>query len=132
MDGLKWILAGMVILLAAVGILWLTIGGLATGIVFGAVALLVIIVATFVFASWWSARLMERGAHIALQSQISDDRRDVIQIKALTDLTQAALKIGQQQATQRQADYPALMPPNGQITDGEFKIAGLDDDEPIQ
>jgi hypothetical protein len=75
---------------------------------------------------------MERGAHIALQSQISDDRRDVIQIKALTDLTQAALKIGQQQATQRQADYPALMPPNGQITDGEFKIAGLDDDEPIQ
>jgi hypothetical protein len=130
-NEMKSIIAGLTLTTAAVGVLWLTIGGVAVGIIFAASLALVIAVVSFVFGSRWMKSAMEAGAQIALAAQVSDDKRDVIQIKALTDLTQAALKIGQQQATQHQTDYPALMSP-ADVIDGRFVIAGLDDDQPAQ
>jgi hypothetical protein len=46
-----------------------------------------LVVTTAVVVSWWSATLMERGANIALTATVSDDRRDVAMINALTKLT---------------------------------------------
>ena len=48
--------------------------------------LLLIIVTTAAGVSWWSASLMERGANIALNAQISDDRRDVQLLKTTSDM----------------------------------------------
>jgi len=45
-----------------------------------------IVVTTAVVVSWWSATLMERGAQIALTAQVSDDKRDIAQIRAVGDL----------------------------------------------
>jgi len=48
----------------------------------------IVIVTTAVVVSWWSARLMERGAQIALVAQTSDDKRDVAMIGALSKLAE--------------------------------------------
>jgi len=46
-----------------------------------------LVVATAVVVSWWSATLMERGANIALTATVSDDRRDVAMINAVSKMT---------------------------------------------
>lgn len=46
-----------------------------------------LVVTTAVVVSWWSASLMERGANIALTATVSDDRRDVAMINAITKMT---------------------------------------------
>jgi len=46
-----------------------------------------LVVTTAVVVSWWSANLMERGANIALTATVSDDKRDIAMIGALTKLT---------------------------------------------
>jgi len=46
-----------------------------------------LVVTTAVVVSWWSATLMERGANIALTATVSDDRRDVAMINAITRMT---------------------------------------------
>ena len=46
-----------------------------------------LVVTTAVVVSWWSAMLMERGANIALTATVSDDRRDVAMINAITKMT---------------------------------------------
>jgi hypothetical protein len=46
-----------------------------------------LVVTTAVVVSWWSATLMERGANIALTATVSDDRRDVAMINAITKMT---------------------------------------------
>jgi len=47
----------------------------------------IVIVTTAVVVSWWSAKLMERGAQIALVAQTSDDKRDVAMINAVSKLS---------------------------------------------
>lgn len=64
-----------------------------------------LVVTTAVVVSWWSARLMERGAEIALSAQVSDDKRDVAMIKGITTLTQMV-------ARQTQSELPALPLPS--------------------
>jgi hypothetical protein len=49
--------------------------------------LCLLVVTTAVVVSWWSASLMERGANIALTATVSDDRRDVAMINAITKMT---------------------------------------------
>jgi len=46
-----------------------------------------LVATTAVVVSWWSAALMERGANIALTATVSDDRRDVAMINAITKMT---------------------------------------------
>ena len=46
-----------------------------------------LVVTTAVVVSWWSATLMERGANIALTATVSDDRRDVAMINAVSKMT---------------------------------------------
>lgn len=65
--------------------------------------LLFIIVATAAVASWWSAGLMERGANIALNAQVSDDKRDVQLLKTTGDMMRTW--------QQAQSDLPALPMP---------------------
>ncbi len=65
--------------------------------------LILIIMTTAVGVSWWSANLMERGANIALNAQISDDKRDVQLLKTTGDM----MKMWQQ----TQSDLPALPMP---------------------
>lgn len=84
------VLGGVTLLatLATIG-LWLFGQHVAAAIVgtatlFGWLALFGVVIAVVV--SWWSASLMERGAHIALVAQTSDDKRDVAMIGAVSKL----------------------------------------------
>lgn len=85
-----------------------------------------IIVTTAVIVSWWSAKLMERGAEIALSAQVSDDKRDVAMIKGITTLTQMV-------ARQIPNELPALplpdqqgdwLPKLNEFTEAEFEEIG--------
>lgn len=46
-----------------------------------------LVVTTAVVVSWWSASLMERGANIALIATVSDDKRDIAMINAVSKMT---------------------------------------------
>lgn len=62
--------------------------------------LALLVVGTVAVTSWWSASLMERGAKLALQSQESDDRRDIAMMGAVTQVARmvSTLRSGQQPA----------------------------------
>lgn len=73
---------------------------------FACLALLV--AATAVVVSWWSATLMQRGATLSLRSQESDDRRDVAQIRAIGALATTLLR----QARPEQPALPLISSPS--------------------
>lgn len=76
--------------------------------------------------SGWTARLMERGAGIALQAQVSDDKRDIALIRNIVGAGKALARPGVG------SQYPAL-PASGDsfnVTDyadlDGLEIEGLD------
>lgn len=92
----------LVATLAAI-ILW-GLGHRVTGAVVGMTTillwLLIIIITTAAGVSWWSAFLMERGANIALNAQISDDKRDIQLLRTSGDMAKVWRQV--------QSDLPAL------------------------
>ena len=70
-----------------------------------AIAMIVFVTAlvSFVAASAWAALLLRAGAQIAVQSQESDDKRDIAQAKVAIELIKAM--------RQMQGQYPALPEP---------------------
>ena len=86
------------------------------------VALLIV---AFGLGCWWSGKLMERGATLALQARGSDDRRETMQINALASLMKEAVKSGQA-VGQPTLPYPRL--PLEEVVEANFTIAGLDDE----
>ena len=132
---------------ALIALLWYTFGAVAVLAVIGAFLGLGVLLAVFSLGSLWTKRTMEAGANIALQAQISDDKRDTIQTKALTDLMKAALSLKGQMVDPSQLDefqrwkvetsggsgQRAL--PAGRRTlieevfDGDFRIEGGDQNE---
>lgn len=114
------------------GALWYAIGGIALAISLGALVLILIIIGSVALGSWWSARLMERGAKIALIAQTSDDRRDIAQIGSLSGLLRDWTKLVKDQVQVEQPQYPALPGPqnngnNSDAIEGEFRIKGFDE-----
>jgi hypothetical protein len=113
--------------------LWHLVGGVALAIACGAIVLIILILSAFAMGSWWSGQLIERGAAIALKAQLSDDRRDIIQVNALTSLVKETLKIRESLPAQNR--YPTLSLPSIAPVQGEsvfrtsFVIEGLDEEE---
>ncbi len=128
---MKYIAITIAVLAAILGAVWASAGGVALAVGLGVLLLMALVFAGFGLGSWWSARLMQAGASIALTAQTSDDNRDRAQIGALAGLVKETLKItGRSQAP---TQYPQLSipPPADNIPDADFTVSGLDDD-PIQ
>ena len=128
---MKYVAITLAAVAAILGAVWASVGGVALGIGIGMLTFIAVIFAAFGLGSWWSARLMQAGANIALTAQTSDDNRDRAQIGALAGLVKETLKItGRSQAP---TQYPQLSipPPVDNIPDADFTVSGLDDD-PIQ
>ena len=129
----------------AVTLLWVAVGGVILTIAVGVLVLVIALLGAFGLGSWWSSRLLEQGARIALEAQLSDDRRDTIQVKALTGLMRDTLKA--RNGSPQTAQYPALTfgtqpestnaqrpadaqyPLDIQPIDASFTVSGLDDEE---
>jgi Zn-dependent protease with chaperone function len=123
---MKSIIALIVALSLIVGALWLTLGGVALAIAIGVILFIVVIFLAFAFGSWWSSKLMTQGAKIALQAQQSDDRRDTVQINALSGLVKEVLKVRGLPAEANH--YPAL-PANSDTVEAAFIVSGLEDED---
>ena len=130
---MKSTMIGLLTIGLIVGILWAVLGGTALAIAFGVTVLVLIILSAFGLGSWWSSRLIEQGAAIALKAQGSDDRRDVVQMNALAGLVKETLKIRGSLPTSN--PYPAL-PFRQEDTEWRqqsfktsFIIEGLDEEE---
>lgn len=104
--------------------LWLTIGGTALAIATGAIVFVSAIFGAFALGSWWSAKLMREGAEIALQAQISDDKRDSVLIR---EIGQLARKFSERPQLSS-GDYPLLPFGESETVEADFTIAGLDED----
>lgn len=122
---MKYLMIGLILVNLLMGLLWYAFGGLVLAVILVTLILVALLIATFALGSWWSSKLMERGARIALQAQTSDDRRDSLQINALTGLVKETLRIRSNQ--NNGLSYPSL--PFGEETvDASFTIAGLEDE----
>jgi hypothetical protein len=120
-----------VAIVAIFGVLWATIGGAAMAILFAAVFWLASVVLAYALGRGHEAEAMKRGAEVALRAQVSDDRRDMAQMGAIVRIIKEVGPLVRQmdRGSTGQADYPALMPPPpGAFTEGDFRIAGLDED----
>ncbi len=86
----------------------------------------VAILASFIAASGWSALLLRAGAELAIRSQESDDKRDIAQIKAATDLVKVLLR-REEQEREQQPKLPlpdqqqGWLPKLTEFTEGEFE-----------
>ena len=96
------------------------------------IALVVIIFTAFSLGNWWSFRLMQAGAHIALQAQVSDDKRDGDLIRSLAEFSRQAKSLPSAELWPKpalQADalrYPPITPPS-------FVVSGLlADSKPVK
>lgn len=78
-----------------------------------------------VIGSLWSAKLMERGANIALQSQVSGDRLGEALVRAITGSVANLLKLRDQAAEEARSQYPALPFYSESEPDGDFAAAGF-------
>jgi len=91
-------------------------------VVVGLIVVGLVVALAFLLGSWWSRKLMESGAEIALKAQVSDDNRDRAQIAALTQYgREIAKQFGGSRSSQQAAlgpgpggraevEYPALLP----------------------
>ena len=122
---MKYMGTGLISFSVLIGLAWYAFGGLALAVMLAAMLLVTLLLAAFGLGSWWSGWLMERGASIALKAQSGDNRRDRVQINALTGLVKETLKI--RNGLSNGAHYPAL--PFGEETvEANFTIAGLDEE----
>ena len=80
-----------------------------------------IVVTTAVIVSWWSAKLMERGAQIALTAQVSDDKRDVAMIGALSKLAEWREARPDQLALPLPSEPQEYLPRLTEFTEGDFE-----------
>ena len=139
---------GMISLLTLTGftgILWAVLGGVVLAVGLGALILLCVALSAFALGSWWTGQIMERGANIALKAQVSDDRRDTVQLNAIAGLVKETLKL-RDKGSAGVVGYPALSSPAGRdvaersasyspnshlpdeaIAEGDFIIEGLED-----
>lgn len=115
--------------------IYFTLGGPAMAVALIALAGLGLLVAGVAIGSGWSARLMERGANIALQAQVSDDRRDTALIRAITDSGKNWIRVRDQATEEARSQYPALpvyvsQPESGGGFAGAgFTIDGFEEDQ---
>lgn len=123
---MKYTMIGLMAVTILVGLLWYSLGGLALTIMLSAVLLAALLAAAFGLGSWWSGKLMERGANIALKAQTSDDRRDTVQLTALAGLVKETLRI--RNGLSNGDHYPSL-PFGEEPVEASFTIAGLDEDQ---
>ena len=107
------------------GVLWLAYGGLALAIALGMLVFLTCLLLAFGLGSWWSSQLMERGARIALQAQSNDDRRDMVQMRAMSGLVKEVLKV--RNIAVNDSQYPAL-PIGEETVEGTFTVSGLEEE----
>jgi hypothetical protein len=130
---MKYGMMGLGTVALITGVLWSVLGGTVLAIIFGSTILVTIILSAFALGSWWSSRLIQQGAAIALKAQGSDDRRDMIQMNALAGLVKETLKIRGSLPVQNQ--YAALpfrpeATPWGETAfKTDFIIEGLDEEE---
>jgi hypothetical protein len=122
---LKLILAIIASFGVVISLLWLMVGGTALAIGLGVFFLVVVIFAAFGVGSWWSGKLMERGARIALQAQTSDDRRDMVQMRAMSGLAKEMLRLRGE--AQKKTGFPALAA-GEDLVEGMFTVSGLEED----
>lgn len=80
-----------------------------------------LVTATAVVVSWWSASLMERGAVLALRSQESDDRRDVALIKSISNMTRALLRLNRPELPALPLSSQSSWLPELSEIEGEFE-----------
>ena len=127
---MKQITFGLLAITTTTAVIWITYGGAVVTIILVTLAITTLLISAFGVGSWWSTRLIQQGATIALQAQTSDDRRDMVQINAITSLVKETLKI--RQAIPAQETYPLLgfdAQPLGSADtiDADFTIAGLEE-----
>jgi len=130
---MKQLLNGLLIGGAGLGWLWYMFGGPIFTAIMATLILVSLLLIAFGLGSWWSGKLMERGAKIALQAQSSDDRRDTVQVHALAGLVKETLKI--RHSLTNRPHYPSLPFGEPPAPFGEsparpdFIIAGLEEEE---
>ena len=128
---MRQFIAFSIVIGIALAALWLAIDGAALAVGMGAVFIFTVMIVSY-WVGWKQAmRGVEMGSNIALQAQASDDKRDTVQINALSGLVRETLKIGHQGAKQlpaqsQQPQFPPLLD-GGDVVDGNFVIRGLDD-----
>ena len=81
-----------------------------------AIAFVLAVFLAFSIGNWWAARLMQAGAHIALQAQVSDDKRDGDLIRGLAEFSRQAKALPAPQSDSLR--YPPVAPPS-------FVVSGL-------
>ena len=123
---MKLTLAIIASLAVVVGLLWLTVGGTALAIGIGIFFLVSIIFVAFGLGSWWSGKLMERGARIALHAQTSDDQRDMVQMRAMSGLAKEMLRLRGE--AQQETGFPSL-PVGEELVEGTFTVSGLEEED---
>lgn len=126
MQKFKKVLYGLGVLIAVIVLanvsLWLTgHSELAIAILVG-IAVLV----SFVAASAWSALLLRAGAEIAVRSQESDDKRDIAQIKAATDLAKVLMQQEESQPALPMPQQQSWLPELSEFAEGEFEEVAHD------
>jgi hypothetical protein len=119
-----WAISLMSIGLIMAG-LWYAFGGMALAVTLVTFISVLLLMLAFGLGSWWSGRLMERGAKIVLKAQTSDDRRDIDQVQALAGLMKETVRNNNSFAYRPQ--YPSL-PVNEEAAEIQFTIAGLEED----
>lgn len=118
----------LTLVLSALAAILFYFGGvvLLTGL--GAISLLLLAGLAFFIGHRWTLRTMQAGAQIAIDAASNNDRHDAQKIQALSGLTREAIKARQAdfQQTKKASGLPAL--PAWTAVDGQFTIAGLDDE----
>ncbi|MEM7032018.1 MAG: hypothetical protein AAF629_20865 [Chloroflexota bacterium] len=127
---MKQFFFGLIAITTTTCAIWVVYGGIVVTIIFVTLAITTLLISAFGLGSWWSTRLIQQGATIALQAQSSDDQRDITQIKALASLVKETLRF--QQPAPSQQTYPLLKLETERVgaieaIDADFTIAGLDE-----
>ena len=105
--------------------LWYVVGGLALAVALLTLISVLLLLLAFGLGSWWSGRLMERGATIALKGHKSNGRRAREHGQTLAGLAQET--IGTHHGFAYRPSYPSL-PNHEEATEAQFTIAGLEED----
>lgn len=115
-------LLSIVVLIAT---FYFLLGNAAVLISLGALFLSGVIILSIALGSWWTKRIMESGAQIALSAQSSDDRRDSVLIRQIGMLLGKGAEIGYGHSRSETSQYPQLPAPDA-VEDIEFRIEGFD------
>lgn len=117
-GGSVWLMIACLILITAVSAaLWLSGQEVAAVLV----GVILVCVVTAVAVSWWSAMLLEKGAHIALLAQASDDKRDIQLLKTVTDMGRMWREVQQDIPKLPLLESEGFLPRLEEFSEGEFK-----------